>query len=228
MHFLYVDESGDVGSKSGSSSHFILCGILVHHADWHRVRNEARQMRTRLCSNFGFPEAAEIHASELLSRTDRHFNLSRRMRLRCAAHVLGFIEVRPAIRRFRTVIDKDKTGDDCYLKAWTGLLSKVVTEIKTLRHDHCSSPGLVIVCDDHRTAPRLKIMKLVDPLSRLEGLLVDLPFGLASHDSQMLQLADLLAYLSKQVVAPSGLFVSGAEILLLERCERIFLSAGEG
>ncbi|NBR42381.1 MAG: DUF3800 domain-containing protein [Verrucomicrobia bacterium] len=210
MHFLYVDESGDVGSKPGSSSHFILCGILVHHADWHRVRNEARQMRTRLCSNFGFPEAAEIHASELLSR-----------------HVLGFIEARPAIRRFRTVIDKDKTGDDCYLKAWTGLLSKVVTEIETLRHDHCSFPGLVIVCDDHRTAPRPMMMKVVDPLSRLEGLLVDLPFGLASQDSQMLQLADLLAYLSKQTVAPSGLFVSGAEIRLLERCERMFQSVGE-
>jgi hypothetical protein len=71
------------------------------------------------------------------------------------------------------------------------------------------------------------MMKVVDPLSRLEGLLVDLPFGLASQDSQMLQLADLLAYLSKQTVAPSGLFVSGADIRLLERCERMFQSAGE-
>jgi hypothetical protein len=43
----------------------------------------------------------------------------------------------------------------------------------------------------------------------------------------MLQLADLLAYLSKQTVAPSGLFVSGADIRLLERCERMFQSAGE-
>ena len=216
MHFLYVDESGDVGSKPGSSSHFILCGILVHHADWHRVRNEGRQMRMRLCSNFGFPEAAELHASELLSRTDRHFNLSRRMRLRCATHVLGFIEARPTIRRFRMVIDKEKAGDDFYLKAWTGLLSKVAVEVEMFRHGHCFSPGLVIVCDDHRTAPRPMMMKVVD-----------LPFGLASQDSQMLQLADLLAYLSKQTVAPSGLFVSGADIRLLERCERMFQSAGE-
>ena len=227
MHFLYVDESGDVGSKPGSSSHFILCGILVHHADWHRVRNEGRQMRTRLCINFGFPEAAELHASELLSRTDRHFNLSRRMRLLCVTHVLGFIETRPTIRRFRMVIDKEKAGDDFYLKAWNGLLSKVAVEVEMFRHGHCFSPGLVIVCDDHRTAPRPMMMKVVDPLSRLEGLLVDLPFGLASQDSQMLKLADLLAYLSKQTVAPSGLFVSGAEIRLLERCERMFQSAGE-
>jgi hypothetical protein len=184
-------------------------------------------MRTRLCSNFGFPEAAELHASELLSRTDRHFNLSRRMRLRCATHVLGFIEARPTIRRFRMVIDKEKAGDDFYLKAWTGLLSKVAVEVEMFRHGHCFSPGLVIVCDDHRTAPRPTMMKVVDPLSRLEGLLVDLPFGLASQDSQMLQLADLLAYLSKQTVAPSGLFVSGADIRLLERCERMFQSAGE-
>ncbi|MDP4659706.1 MAG: DUF3800 domain-containing protein [Opitutales bacterium] len=227
MHFLYVDESGDVGSKHGSSSHFILCGVLVHHADWHRVRKETRHMRSRLCANFGFPEAAELHASELLSRTDRHFNLSRRMRLRCAAHVLGFIEARPAIRRFRTVIDKDKTGEDCYLKAWMGLLSEVTAEVGLFRHGHCSSPGLVIVCDDHRTAPRPKMMRLVDPLSRLDDLLVDLPFGLASQDSHMLQMADLLAYLSKQTVAPSGLFVAGVEIRLLERCERLFRSAGE-
>ena len=227
MHFLYVDESGDVGSKPGSSSHFILCGILVHHADWHRLRNEGRQMRTRLCSNFGFPEAAELHASELLSRTDRHFNLSRRMRLLCATHVLGFIEARPAIRRFRMVIDKKTAGDDFYLKAWTGLLSKVAVEVEMFRHGHCFSPGLVIVCDDHRTAPRPMMMKVVDPFSRFDDLLVDLPFGLASQDSHMLQIADLLAYLSKQTVAPSGLFVTGVETRLLERCERMFRAAGE-
>jgi hypothetical protein len=71
------------------------------------------------------------------------------------------------------------------------------------------------------------MMRLVDPLSRLDDLLVDLPFGLASQDSHMLQMADLLAYLSKQTVAPSGLFVTGVEIRLLERCERMFRSAGE-
>ena len=71
------------------------------------------------------------------------------------------------------------------------------------------------------------MMLLVDPLSRLDYLLVGLPFGLASQDSHMLQMADLLAYLSKQTVAPSGLFVAGVEIRLLERCERLFRSAGE-
>ena len=76
MHFLYVDESGDVGSKQGSSSHFILCGILVHHADWHRVRKETRHMRSRLCANFGFPEAAELHAGARVFSSKHVYEIS--------------------------------------------------------------------------------------------------------------------------------------------------------
>ena len=70
MHFLYVDESGDTGAKPGSSSHFILCGLLIHHASWHHARQATKAMRQRLEDQFGFPQQAELHASEFLGRND--------------------------------------------------------------------------------------------------------------------------------------------------------------
>ncbi len=35
MYLVYVDESGDVGSKTGSSRYFVLGGFVVHELCWH-------------------------------------------------------------------------------------------------------------------------------------------------------------------------------------------------
>jgi hypothetical protein len=53
MHFLYVDESGDAGSKAGSSCHFILGGLLLHHTDWREAKTSTLAMRIRLQEQFG-------------------------------------------------------------------------------------------------------------------------------------------------------------------------------
>jgi hypothetical protein len=41
MDLVYVDESGDPGVREGSSRYFILCGLSVHHADWHEPGGKA-------------------------------------------------------------------------------------------------------------------------------------------------------------------------------------------
>ena len=33
MHLLYVDESGDTGRHNPQNHTFVLCGLMVHHAD---------------------------------------------------------------------------------------------------------------------------------------------------------------------------------------------------
>ena len=74
MHLVYVDESGDPGMAVGSSRYFILCGLGVHHADWHEVRRQLEELRDRLARLHGLPPDAEIHAAEFLSRSRDHLS----------------------------------------------------------------------------------------------------------------------------------------------------------
>jgi hypothetical protein len=45
MHLLYVDESGDTGRNNPENHTFVLCGLLVHHADWHVAQEAFKAMR---------------------------------------------------------------------------------------------------------------------------------------------------------------------------------------
>ncbi len=45
MHLLYVDESGDTGRNNPVNHTFVLCGLLVHHADWHVAQGALEEMR---------------------------------------------------------------------------------------------------------------------------------------------------------------------------------------
>ena len=91
MHLLYVDESGDTGRHNPENHTFVLCGLMVHHADWHEAQAALGDMRQRLRTNFSLPMEAEIHASELLGRSPHHFKLDRMQRVKIALHVLEAI-----------------------------------------------------------------------------------------------------------------------------------------
>ncbi|GBL27107.1 insertion element IS407 uncharacterized 31.7 kDa protein [Verrucomicrobiota bacterium] len=110
MHFLYVDESGDPGAKHGASRHFILCGLLVHHADWHAVNRRMAEMRARLFATHGLPMMAELHASEFLSDSSNHMGLSQRARLQYLLHVLGCIQRQGDLTPICVIIEKGGTN----------------------------------------------------------------------------------------------------------------------
>jgi hypothetical protein len=84
-----VDESGDPGVREGSSRYFILCGLSVHHADWHEVTRHLEELRVRLAKLHGLSPEAEIHAAEFLSSSRDHLGLNQRQRVQCLLHLLG-------------------------------------------------------------------------------------------------------------------------------------------
>lgn len=88
MHLLYVDESGDTGRHNPQNHTFVLCGLMVHHADWHEAQGAFDRMRMRLHDQYGFPEHAEIHAGEMLGRSDQHYGLSRSRRIQAILHAV--------------------------------------------------------------------------------------------------------------------------------------------
>ena len=139
MHFLYVDESGDTGAKPGSSSHFILCGLLIHHASWHHARQATKAMRQRLEDKFGFPQLAELHASEFLSKNGMHFGLPLEVKIKCALHAVGFLGKNNYIRPIRIIAEKlvstkmfsGMPGTSC----WRKLTTKEQATMIALRMD---------------------------------------------------------------------------------------------
>jgi hypothetical protein len=63
MHILYVDESGDGGSGSGSSRHLVLCGAAMHEGRWRKLTKQLDDIQRN-----NFPTAGpflEFHASEM-------------------------------------------------------------------------------------------------------------------------------------------------------------------
>jgi hypothetical protein len=50
---------------------------------------------------------------------------------------------------------------------------------------------------------------------------IDLPFGMDSRDSMLLQLADLIAYLQRQRQHPNGLFRANETVELFEVLDQV-------
>jgi hypothetical protein len=85
----------------------------------------------------------------------------------------------------------------------------------------CPANGLIVICDDHRTAPKRELIRRLP--ADIAGTIVDLPFGLDSRDSNFLQLADFSAYLSKQEILPSATFEGRLGLPLLRRNAELYI-----
>jgi len=222
MHLLYVDESGDTGRQNPENHTFVLCGILVHHADWHTAQRDFATMRDRLHENLGLAIAAELHACELLGRSPFHLGLDRARRIKVALHQVEMVRRQKALVAIRVTIDKRKQEGDVLSEAWRKMLGLAKSIVPTRNDSRCSAPGLIVVCDDHRTAPGKVWFESLKHELDMVPILLDQPFGRDSKASDFLQACDMLAYLTKQKSEPNKYFQTESSRWLIERCERLF------
>jgi hypothetical protein len=227
MHLLYVDESGDTGRSNPENHTFVLCGLLVHHADWHVVQAGFKAMRARIREHFGLQMHAELHASELLGRSPILFGLNRAERIKVALHQVEMLRRQKGLFAIRITIEKQTYEGDLLAAAWASMLEKARSNIICSEHDRCSAQGLIVICDDHRTAPAAGWLDTVTKDLDLETLILDQPFGRDSAASDFLQACDVLAYLSKQRTEPNKYFRGNNSRSLIERCERLFREKGQ-
>lgn len=228
MHLVYVDESGDPGTAVSSSRYFILCGLSVHHADWHEARNQLKELRGRLARLHGLCPEAEIHAAEFLSSSRDHLGLNQRQRIQCLLHLLGFLDRTLKIKAFRVVIDKSNGELDPLAAAWSALAIEVTNKIAEAGHAKCSAEGFVIISDDMRHSPGSRwINQALQAAPKLDRLLIDHPFGRESHQSQLLQLSDLLSFLTKQTLMPNHFFSGPGGKALLRRYQRLWTTEND-
>jgi hypothetical protein len=220
MHVVYVDESGDVGGKGSPTRHFVLCAVVVDHVRWAEINAELRRMRERLQEWLGLRVEAEIHASEFLGGSPMHLGMDIRRRFRCAHWILRQLQAMQGLAFARVAVRKGGEIGEIMDAAWESLLLDVGARLPVPWEGRCASRGMQVICDHHAALPYRPRGSLVESLGERAELL-ELPFGRNSADSQLLQVADLLAFLTKQSIEPNAHFSKNRGRALVRRCEAL-------
>jgi hypothetical protein len=213
----YVDESGNTGDVdlSGSSLTYSLGCILVDADAWPAAFDEMLAFRRRLKQRFGLPMRAEIKANYLLRNSGplRSLNLGTGARRTVYRAHMRILQGLPA-RAFSVVVDKrNKPGfapENIFDLAWEGLLQRLE---RTSKYE---SATFIVMHDEgeddairkwvRRARRHLTAGSAFGTGSRTfaASLLIDDPVARRSHQSYLVQAADLVAYAGFRALVPPG------------------------
>jgi hypothetical protein len=207
MYLAYVDESGDDGTKRGSSTSYALGCVMIDGADWARTFDQMIAFRRFVRDRFGIPVRAELKANHLLRNGGvlRSRSLSEMARFKLYRSLMR-IQPKLEMTTFAVVIDKRAavkkfaTARPTSDVAWEYLLQRLE------RRAHKERTEILVVHDEGdaltirkrgRKARRAGtagsstgIGVLNVPFTRL----LDDPVARNSQQSYFIQLADLNAY----------------------------------
>jgi len=210
MYFLYVDESGDVGTKAGSSPKFALSGMVLHELVWHDTLQAIINFRKQLRQTSGLKLREEIHAHQMLQKPGALARIAKSIRLRILRDTLDFMEQLPDVSLIHIVFDKTgRTGAfDVFEMTWRTLLQRFHN---TISHKNFPGPqnpqdfGLVIT--DRTDEPKLRTLarklRKYNPVPSMGGgssrqiplrLIVEDAVHRDSVHSYFIQLVDVSAY----------------------------------
>jgi hypothetical protein len=211
MYFAYVDESGSTGdvAKGGSKSYTLGC-VLVRASQWATTFGGLINHRRFLTAKFGLLARAEVKANHLLQNAGAFRDLALSEHARYSLY-RGLFRLCPKldIKAFAIVIRKELVTDgNPHDIAWTFLFQRL-ERLARKRH------AQVIVLHDEgddlriralaRRARNIETAEGEFPLDALQvpfdGLLED-PVSRRSHESQFLQMSDLVAYAAFRRVFP--------------------------
>lgn len=220
MHFVYLDESGDSGLRNSPTSHYILAGFSVHHADWRTLDERIRLFRQEAAHRYGFPASKELHAAELLGNATTLSGVDRYQRLLLARHLIHIVARCMEIRTFAWVSAKAdldprrSLGKLCMedLMRWAGP--------GELKSGACCQGSDIFIIHDQSNHPPL-------PLDGPMPLCIGQPLGQNSRSSPQLQLADLIAFSVKQKYSPNRYMLKSGGVNLYDKLKPVSLGIKE-
>jgi hypothetical protein len=216
MHFVYLDESGDPGSVNSPTKHYIIAGFSVHHGDWAAFDERLRRFRTRMFERFGYPAEAELHAAELLGASPSLHGVSRSDRLQIARQLIYILSHSTEIRAFAWVANKTRDGvAEAVACRAMGDLSVWTDEGRIGPRTPCRHAGFLVL---HDATPSQPFRHVPRP-----GGLVGHPVGLSSRHDIMIQVADMIAYLVRQKIAPNRHAMANGYVTLCDKLAPISL-----
>ena len=131
MYFMYVDESGDIGTQS---KYFALSGLVVHESSWNSVHWKLHDLRNDLYSKYKLPQQEELHASRFLNSPGNLQFIRKTDRFRIFKQVIDFeADMADKISIINVICDKAKhdEGYDIFGYTWRSLIQRFEN---TIRH----------------------------------------------------------------------------------------------
>jgi hypothetical protein len=213
----YVDESGNTGNvaKRGASLTYSLGCVLVDADHWPAAFDEMLAFRRRLKQKFGLPMRAELKANYLLRNSGplRPLNLGPGARRTIYRAHMRVMDALPA-RVFAVVVDKRDKRDmptaDVFNLAWEGLLQRLErTSTKenstfVVMHDEGDDENIRKWVRRSRRYLTAGSAYGTGTLQHAARILVDDPVSRRSHQSYLVQSADLVAYAGFRALIPPG------------------------
>ncbi len=216
MHLVYLDESGDPGWVNSPTKHYILAGFSVHHGDWSALDFRLRQFRVTMFERFGYPIDAELHASELLGASPSLHGVCRSDRLQVARQLVYMLSRCTEIRTFAWTTHKT---NETVVETVAG---RAMADLTTWTRDGrigprtpCRHASFLIL---HDAAPSQPFKAVPRP-----DQLVGHPVGLSSRHDRMIQVADMIAYLVRQKIAPNRHALTNGYVTLCDKLAPISL-----
>lgn len=221
MYLAYFDESGDSGFEKSPTNTFTLNCVLVHDSNWLSALDQSIAFRRYLKDKFHLSPRAEIKASWLIHNKGpfRATGLSYGARMEAYRAAMRFQRKAGIFHTFSIVIVKDriqKKDTDVRETAWMYAIQRLE------RFGTANKDNIMISPDDgHGDLIRKKIRAMRrfhqapshfgdGSLERKAQNIVEDPYEKRSHESYLIQWADLNAYAAFRRVFPGPSF--GADI----------------
>lgn len=202
MDLVYIDESGDTGQINSPTKEYLLVGIIVEEARWHELSERIQLARSRMRQRLGLPADVEIHAAEFLGGANTHLGLSTWNRVRAIRWLLKELARQAGVNY--VAIRQPKDGQsDVLVEAWQKLAARLAS---------MTGRRFLLLTDMTDRKGVLRAMrgtKHPDDSERQRhrpNHLIEDPIHLDSRHAQLLQVADVIAYLHRQKIRPNGLF----------------------
>ena len=205
MYFLYADSSGRTEIRQGRhDSPYITVGVIVHEKDWRSVTNKISEMKREMFPELD-PREWELHASDIWNSRD--FFAGRRQGLNQAKKLEIFSRTANLARWSNitivsVVMFKDKMKERYRSPAVTEYSWLFVTE----RFEHFlvqkpegTNNGLLFI-DASQKNPESEIRRAMRKAIKDGGIwrgidhVIEQPIFVESHMHNLIQLADMIAY----------------------------------
>ena len=206
MYFLYVDSSGQTKIKRRQSNNglYILSGVIVHERDWKGVESGITAIKREIFPELD-PGRWELHAYDIWNNQD--FFADEKLQLNLAKKQEIFSKVlslvcSSEITLLNVIIFKDLMKEQYATPklmeySWTFIIERFEHFLK--RQPAETNNGLLFV-DSSQKIPESEIKNVVCGLvrngsywQRVEHVIED-PIFTKSHLRNMIQLADMVAY----------------------------------
>jgi len=221
VYLMYVDESGDTGLDGSPTEHFVLAGVVVHESDWIAGLEQLIAFRRRMRAAFGLTLFSELHAAHLLNRPGRLVSIAKNDRLTIIRAFANEVAQMEHVRCICVHVDKrgKQASYDVFDVAWRTLIQRFAVTLRQggfPRGTAVGEKGMLFPddTDDVKLKRLLARMRLVNPVPDPAGPgigyrdlavseIIEYPCFRDSAESCFVQVADLVAFLCYQAIAPS-------------------------